>query len=90
VTPEVRLATGIQKALASAGIEATQVKVTAYDPHAFGNHIAHVETTSGAIEVVFDRQYELDLMESGIAPARAPDITAALSHEFSALINAGL
>lgn len=90
MTPEERIASGIRKALASCGIEASWVKVTDYDPQVFGNHVAHVETTTGVVQIIFDRQYELNFLESGIASEREPEIKAALSREFSAAIDAGL
>lgn len=90
MTPEQKIANGIRTALASCGINVSQLKVTDYSPKVFGNHVARVETSTGAVQIVFDRQYELDFQSSGIDPERKPEIIAALTREFSAAIRAGL
>jgi hypothetical protein len=90
VTPEEKIGEGVRTALESVGIGVSQVEITDYRPAVFGNHVARVETTDGMIRAIFDRQYELDLLDSRIAPERAPEIKRALAAEFSAAIRAGL
>lgn len=90
MTDEQKLALCIRAALMSVGIAAGPVAVAAFSREHFGNHLADVETPEGAIRVIFDRQYEVDLLDSRIAPERVPDMVRALTHEFRAAVAAGL
>ena len=87
---EEKIGDGIRRALERVGIVVTHVEVTDYSPKLFGNHVAHARTKEGAVEVIFDRCYELDLLESRIAPELGPATKRALAREFSAAIRASL
>jgi len=57
------------------------VQISEYSPQVFGNHIADVQTDDGLIQVVFDRQYEVNLLDSGIPPQRIAELQEALNNQ---------
>lgn len=90
MSAEETIAQCVRRALESVGIGVSHVEVTDYRPEAFGNHVARVETAEGTIVAIFDRQYELDVLESRIAPERAHEIKSALTAEFGSASRVGL
>jgi hypothetical protein len=85
VNAEDRIANCIRAALESKGVNVLKVVVSDYDPASFGDHFARVETSDGTILVIHDRQYEVNLMDSRIAPQRIPEIKRSLTAKFRQL-----
>ena len=78
---EQRLSDQIRRGLSRVGIHASRVQISEYSPQVFGNHIADVQTDDGLIQVVFDRQYEVNLLDSGIPPQRIAELQEALNNQ---------
>jgi len=78
---EQRLSNRIRRGLSRVGIHASQVQISEYSPQVFGNHIADVRTDHGLIQVVFDRQYEVNALDSDIPPRRIAELQEALNDQ---------
>ena len=58
------------------------VRITDYSERHFGNHIANVTTDDGNIRVIFDKKYEVELLESAIPIRRSFKLQRMLDEEW--------